>query len=169
MKSGWLLLLLLLVGGGRARPRSSPGKKGKKKKDSEAARQERVLDTLVWTRSAAVKYGVPLPIVLAVLDVESHGYPEATSGVGAMGYMQLMPDTVKTYRPHGGADPYDPATNIDIGVHLLSDLYNEFGDWLAVFTAYNAGPARLRKNRHNYRWVYVNEVLARLQIWQNTR
>lgn len=171
-KAGGLFLLLLLFAGG-AGPAPPPKKKGKKKKDSEAARQARVVKALEWARPAAKKYGVPLSIVLAVLDVESHGWPNATSPVGAMGYMQLMPDTAKTYVPKG-VDPYDPAANIDGGVHLLRDLYDDFpGDWYAVWTAYNAGPKRLRRNKKtgkykkNYRMVYVNAVLDRLKIWQH--
>ena len=63
-----------------------------------AARQERVLATLPMIQKWCKKYKVPVPIALAVLDVESHGWPHATSPVGAMGYMQLMPKTAKGNR-----------------------------------------------------------------------
>lgn len=169
-----LFALLLLALAALSSDSSKKKVKVPKGKDSESKRQQRVLNTLQWARPAAKKYGVPLPIVLAVLDVESWGWPRATSGVGAKGYMQLMPDTVKDYMPKG-ADPYDPEYNILGGVHLLKDLYNDFpGDWYAVFTAYNAGPERLHRKKNgsytkNYRMVYVNEVLNRLKFYQNVK
>lgn len=164
-----LLFGLFALASGSSKPPPRP-----KGKDSESKRQQRVLNTLQWARPAAQKYGVPLPIVLAVLDVESWGWPRATSPVGAKGYMQLMPDTAKIYLPLG-ASPYDPEYNINGGVHLLSDLYKDFpGDWYAVFTAYNAGPGYLRLKKDGtytkrYRTVYVNEVLSRLEKYKNIK
>jgi|CXWL01.1.fsa_nt_gi soluble lytic murein transglycosylase-like protein len=160
--AGALLGLLVLFGGSSGAAELPSGKK----KTKEQERRERVLATLPLTRPAAKKWGIPLPILLAVLDVESHGWPHAKSPVGAMGYMQLMPSTAKTYVPEG-VDPYNPEANINGGAHLLHDLFLKYqGDWLAVFTHYNAGGARLKRNKKNYRWVYVNAVLDRLAIWK---
>ena len=163
-KAGVFLLLALFFGSPR-RATAPPAKTKKQasKQAQEEARQARVLATLEWARPAAKRYGVPLSIVLAVLDVESHGYKRALSTAGAMGYMQLMPKTAAQYIP--GADPYDPEKNINGGVHFLADLWKKYGDWWAVFTAYNAGEGRLKKNPKNYRMIYVNEVMQRWPLY----
>ena len=158
-----LLVAGLLLGSTRA-PTRAPTPTQKKKADREADRRARVLAALPWVRPACQRWGVPVAIVLAVLDVESHGYPGATSPAGARGYMQLMPATAAIYQ-HPPTNPYDPESNIEGGVHLLADLWAKYGDWWAVFTAYNAGPKRLQKNPKNYRMIYVSEVLARYPIY----
>ena len=65
-----------------------------------------------------------------------------TSRVGAMGLMQLMPETWKEMRRlYGlGADPYDPHDNVLAGTAYLRSLYQKFG-FPRMFAAYNAGPA----------------------------
>lgn len=163
-KAGAFFLLLLLVGGASAPTAPKPKTK---KQTIEEARQARVLSWLPYIRAASKRYGVPVPIILAVLDVESHGYQKALSPAGAMGLMQLMPDTAAQYIP--GANPYDPELNIFGGVALLADLWAKYGDWWAVFTAYNAGPKRLKKNPKNYRMIYVNEVLSRYPLYRNQK
>lgn len=167
MTPAHLLLGVLFLLSGGARPPKQGKRRRKTRADQEAARQARVLATLPYTRPAAHKYGVPLPVVLAVLDVESHGWPRATSPVGAMGYMQLMPATAAHYIP--GKDPYDPQSNINGGVKLLAELWAKYKDWAAVFTAYNAGERRLKKNKKNYRMVYVREVLARFPLYKDIK
>ena len=163
-KVGALFLLALLFGGSsRATAPQPKSKKQSARQTQEEARQARVLSWLPLVQAASRLYGVPVPIILAVLDVESHGYPRALSYAGAMGLMQLMPDTAKAYIP--GANPYAPEQNINGGVHLLADLWKKYGDWFAVFTAYNAGEGRLEKNPKNYRMIYVNEVMQRWPLY----
>jgi soluble lytic murein transglycosylase-like protein len=91
---------------------------------------------------AADKYGLPRWLVRSVMAAESAMNPLAVSPKGAVGLMQLMPSTAKTL----GANPYDPAQNVDAGAHYLRDLllqYN-FGLWHAL-AAYNAGPGAVAK------------------------
>lgn len=67
-----------------------------------------------------------------------------TSSAGAMGLMQVMPDTFAEMRAklNLGADPYDPHDNIFAGVEYLRELYSAYG-FPNLFAAYNAGPRRL--------------------------
>ena len=87
--------------------------------------------------AASEKYGVPINLIAATMNAESGGNPNARSGAGAVGLMQLMPGTA---RGLGAADPTDPEQNIDAGVRYMAQLYDQFGDWGDVTQAYNAGP-----------------------------
>ena len=100
-----------------------------------------------WTSEIAVasqRFGIPEQWVEAIMRVESAGNPFATSPAGAMGLMQIMPDTWRTLRSRYGlgADPYKPGDNITGGVAYLRELLDRYGapDFLA---AYNAGLERL--------------------------
>lgn len=87
-------------------------------------------------RRIAQRYSVEWRLVMAIIASESGGDPEAVSPVGAVGLMQLMPDTAKDL----GVDPYDPEQNVDGAVRYLSSLYSMFGSTDMALIAYNAGP-----------------------------
>ena len=92
------------------------------------------LRTLV--REAAVRAGLPPAFVESVAKTESAFNPAAVSPKGAIGVMQLMPSTAKAL----GADPNDPAQNIDAGARLLRELLLKYnGDVVKALAAYNAG------------------------------
>lgn len=100
-----------------------------------------------WTSEIAVashRFGIPEQWVRTVMRAESDGNPFATSPAGAMGLMQIMPDTWQALRlRYGlGTDAYQPQDNIIGGVAYLRELLDRYGtpDFLA---AYNAGPERL--------------------------
>ena len=94
------------------------------------------LNSLV--EGAARSYNVKPSLVYAVIDAESHGDPAAVSRAGAMGLMQLMPDTGTQY---GVANAFDPQSNVDGGVHYLHDLLHRYhGNVTFALAAYNAGP-----------------------------
>ena len=96
--------------------------------------------------SASRYFVVDADIVRAVIKAESNYNPRAVSPKGAMGLMQLMPDTA---REMGVADLFDPEANIHGGVKYLSQLLGLLnGDLPLVLAAYNAGPLRVvGKNR----------------------
>ena len=91
--------------------------------------------------SAAAKHDVDPRIVKAVIQVESAFRPRARSHKGAMGLMQLMPQTARQYKAR---NPYDPTSNIDAGTKYLKRLLAEFELPLAL-AAYNAGEGAVRR------------------------
>jgi len=92
--------------------------------------------------AAADKYFLPRALVRSVMAAESGFQIDAVSPKGAIGLMQLMPETAQFL----GADPYDPAQNVDAGVRYLRDLLKKYdgGLWHAL-AAYNAGPGAVDK------------------------
>ena len=97
---------------------------------------------------AAETFGVPPALILAVIRTESDFDPNAVSRAGAIGYMQLLPETFMYLRDERG-DPLPddavkiPAVNIRYGAYYLSRLYGNFGDWPTALAAYNAGEGRV--------------------------
>ncbi len=89
----------------------------------------------------AGRMGVDPRLVRAVIQVESAYQASARSRKGAMGLMQLMPDTARRYAV---ADPYDPGSNVDAGIRHLKMLLGRFELSLAL-AAYNAGEAAVER------------------------
>ncbi len=100
----------------------------------------------VQVAAAAAEHALPEALLHAVIHTESNYNPLAISGRGAIGLMQLMPDTA---RELGVVDPWDPAANIRGGARYLKQLMALFdNDLQLVLAAYNAGPgAVLRQGR----------------------
>jgi hypothetical protein len=92
---------------------------------------------------AASRFSVPASWIRAVIRVESNGNPNALSPKGAVGLMQVMPDTYAELRVRYGlgADVTDPHDNIVAGTAYLRDLRERFGAE-GFIAAYNAGPHR---------------------------
>jgi len=92
--------------------------------------------------AAADRYGLPRALVRSVMAAESGLQPNALSPKGAIGLMQLMPDTAREL----GADPWDPAQNVDAGTRYLRDLLAKYDGalWHAL-AAYNAGTGAVEK------------------------
>lgn len=92
---------------------------------------------------AARKYGVDPQLAMAVAETESNFSPSVVSSAGAVGVMQLMPDTAKAL---GVKDIFDPRDNVDGGVRYLKQLLNSFnGDVTKAVAAYNAGPNAVKQ------------------------
>ncbi|WP_354122560.1 lytic transglycosylase domain-containing protein [Bradyrhizobium sp. LA6.7] len=96
---------------------------------------------------ASRRFGVPVQWIRSVLAAESAGDVRARSPKGAMGLMQIMPDTWADLRlRHGlGNDPYDARDNILAGTAYLRELHDQYGS-PGFLAAYNAGPARYEEH-----------------------
>jgi hypothetical protein len=110
---------------------------------------------------AATYAGLDSALVKAVIAVESGFNRFARSHKGAMGLMQLMPDTCRRY---GVANPYDARQNVRAGAKHLRDLLDEFNELHLSLAAYNAGatPVRRLGRIPPYRETrdYVRKVMA---------
>jgi soluble lytic murein transglycosylase-like protein len=98
-----------------------------------------------YIREASQLYQLPEAFVRAVVRVESDFNPNVVSNAGAMGLMQLMPQTARSM---GVRDPFDPRQNILGGTRYLRVLANSFnGDLVLTVAAYNAGGGAVTRYR----------------------
>ncbi|KJC45759.1 murein transglycosylase [Bradyrhizobium sp. LTSP857] len=100
-----------------------------------------------FVEEASRRFGVPVHWIRAVIEVESAGDVRARSPKGAIGLMQIMPETWAELRLRYGLgnDPYDPHDNILAGTAYLRELRDRYGS-PGLLAAYNAGPARYEEH-----------------------
>lgn len=105
-----------------------------------------------YIAEASTRFGVPMEWIRRVMRAESGGRTKLSgrpivSRAGAMGLMQLMPETWREMRAQLGlgTDPHDPRDNILAGTLYLRMMYDRFG-YPGLFAAYNAGPARYARH-----------------------
>jgi hypothetical protein len=129
------IVVILLMGGGLAHGEPIAG--GAQDVISIADR------FAAFVEEASERFGVPVSWIRAVMRIESGGQVHALSPKGAMGLMQLMPQTWSALRlRYGlGVDPYDARDNILAGSAYLRELWDRYGA-PGFLAAYNAGPAR---------------------------
>lgn len=102
-----------------------------------------------YVDEASEKYGVKKELVYAMIYTESHFKKNAESSAGAIGLMQLTPETYewlcnKRDIEYVDGGLYEPSINIDFGTYFISYLFDEFGDEKLVIAAYNAGPDNVK-------------------------
>ena len=129
------IVLVLLSASGDARAQA--GDRRVSAVTSESGRFAR------FVSEAALRFGIPTSWITAVMQAESRGVVHAVSPKGAIGLMQIMPDTWSGLRARYGlgADPFDPHDNILAGAAYLRELHDRYGA-LGFLAAYNAGPGR---------------------------
>ena len=103
--------------------------------------------TAGFVETASQRFAIPVSWIRAVLQAESGGVVHAVSPKGAMGLMQIMPDTWAELRSRYGLgpDPYDPHDNIMAGTAYLRELLDRYGEG-GFLAAYNAGPSRYEEH-----------------------
>jgi hypothetical protein len=100
-----------------------------------------------FVEEASRRFGVPVQWIGAVIDIERAGDVRTRSPKGAMGLMQIMPETWAEVRLRYDLrnNPYDPRDNILAGTAYLRELHDQYG-LPGFLAAYNAGPARYEEH-----------------------
>ena len=116
-----------------------------------------------FIRDASALYHIPIPLIRAVIQVESDYDPRVVSRAGAQGLMQLMP---ATSRGMGVTEVFDPRQNIFGGTRFLRILANAFGgDLVLTISGYHAGPYAVKRYKgippYQTTQKYVRWVLSR--------
>lgn len=101
---------------------------------------------------AARRFAIPAAWIRAIMRIESRGDCRAVSAKGAMGLMQLMPETWAALRTRYGLgrDAFDPHDNILAGAAFLREMHDRYGS-PGFLAAYNAGPGRYEDYRDRRR------------------
>ena len=88
----------------------------------------------------AEEYHVPPLVLLSTMKVESNFKADAISPKGAIGLMQIMPETFEWLTgKNPQKNPYCAADNVEAGAKYLAYLYDKYGSWDLAHAAYNAG------------------------------
>ncbi|MFV9511174.1 lytic transglycosylase domain-containing protein [Tepidibacillus sp. LV47] len=108
-------------------------------------------------------------LVLAIIQVETRFQKDKQSAKGAIGLMQIMPDTAKWIAEKGGFPPHmaknlhQPDNNIAFGSWYLAQMHQRFnGNIYATIAAYNAGPRNVEKWMQQGLWDGSFEQLNRI-------
>jgi soluble lytic murein transglycosylase-like protein len=132
-----------------------------------------LVQTHAMIRASAKKHRVPAAFVKSIVAAESNFDCGALSPKGAIGLMQLMPDTAQQY----GVDPTIPEQNVEAGTRYLRwlmDRYHKYRNPLPrVIAAYNAGPGVVDRYKgvppYKETRGYVTRVLGYLRQFQRER
>lgn len=130
---------------------------------SPAALRRQLRPTL---RRIAARYRLDPALLDAVIRVESAYQVDAISSAGAMGLMQLMPETAERF---GVENPYDAGANITAGARYLRLLLDRFGTIQLALAAYHAGEGRVARAKNTIPPIlatrrYVTQVINQFML-----
>ena len=109
--------------------------------DCEMKNENQIEDAI---NISATKYGVDEKLIKSLIKQESNFNPNCVSSAGAIGLMQIMPNTIKKFNVE---DPYDIYQNIDAGTKHLKGMIERYeGDIVKAVAAYNCGGNSLDKS-----------------------
>ncbi len=109
---------------------------------------------------AAARHNVDANLVRALVQVESNFNPNAVSRKGAMGLMQLMPQTARQLKL---TNPFNPDENVDAGVRHLKQLLESYGgDVRLSLAAYNAGAGAVARSSGIPRYAETRNYVKRI-------
>lgn len=121
------------------------------------------------------KYGFEPELILALISAESSFYNWSVSNKGAVGMMQIAPETGKALAKANqiawneqNQRLFDPYVNIRLGVHYLHALNKRFGDMKVALAAYNFGPTKVSRWLRRGRRIptrYANKVMRSYQAY----
>lgn len=140
---------------------------GTKKTTSASSMKKTKYDSIF--KKAAKRYGISESLLKAVAKAESNFNPTDLSSSGAMGIMQLMPDTVRSM---GVKDPFDPEDNIMGGAKCLKQKLKEFnGNVKLALAAYNAGSGTVRRvgGIPSQCKRYINKILSYQKAFETAK
>lgn len=123
-----------------------------------------------WFERVGQTFSIDPALLKAIARVESSFNPKAVSPKGALGLMQLMPETARLV---GVSDPLHPLENLKGGALYLKKLLEEFKDLTLALAAYNAGPEKVRLYRgippYPETQNYVKRVLYYYQLYKKNQ
>jgi len=128
-----------------------------------------------FVRVHAQEHGLDPALLAAVIYQESRFRPSAKSSSGAIGLMQLTPETARgiAIRTHGSAfhtqDLYNPEINIRYGAWYLDNLFKKYGNERLVLAAYNAGQGNVDKWRANGQSIQFAETRAYVETVEDVK
>ena len=127
----------------------------------------------------ANQWGVPVPLVIAVITVESGGNSQVVSSAGAIGLMQVEPATTQAIASAVGLSPatvmqelYNPSDNVELGTYYLHYCLGLFGGSIQLAAAaYNAGPGAVQHYGgippYPETQLYVKDVLSLYNLYSS--
>lgn len=116
------------------------------------------------------EYGVAFPLVMAIIEQESHFDRTARSQTRDSGYMQINDCNAERLSDLGFLDLYDLEQNVGAGVYILKELFSRYEDDATfVLMAYNAGEKGARDMRESgiYETEYTVEILERAEAFSS--